>query len=53
MGKYNVLVVHRLAKLILLRSGNKLVGILNNAYGQNPLPYTRETTSNAIKRDIR
>ena len=53
MGKYNVLVVHRLAKLILLRSGNKLVGILNNAYGQNPLPYTRETTSNAIKREIR
>jgi len=53
MGKYNVLVVHRLAKLILLRSGKKLVGILNNGYGLNPAPDTRETSNYSIVRGVR
>jgi len=53
IGKYNVLVVHRLAKLILLRSGKKLVGVLNNAYGFNPAPDTRETSNESIIRGIK
>jgi len=52
MGKYNVLVIHRLGKLIMLRSGKKLVGVLNNAYGFNPSPFTKETSNNSIIRGI-
>jgi type IV secretion system protein VirB9 len=52
IGKYNVLVVHRLGKLIMLRSGKKLVGVLNNAYGFNPSPVTKETSNNSIIRGI-
>jgi len=52
IGKYSVLVVHRLAKLMMLRSGKKLVGILNNAYGFNPSPETRETSNHSILREV-
>jgi len=52
IGKYNVLVIHSLGRLIMLRSGQKLVGVLNNAYGFNPSPVTKETSNNSIIRGI-
>lgn len=51
-GNYDVLVVHKTAKRILLRSGNKLVGIQNDGYAKNPLPKTYETNSKSVKREI-
>lgn len=51
-GKYDVIVIHKTAKKILLRSGNKLVGIINEGYGQNPLDRTYSTTKDNIKREI-
>ncbi|MBF7060280.1 P-type conjugative transfer protein VirB9 [Campylobacter volucris] len=51
-GKYDVLVVQKIAKQILLRSGDKVVGIFNNGYGKNPLDKTRETSNENIQRVI-
>ena len=53
VGKYKVLVIHRMAKMILLRSGKKLVGIFNGAYNENPTPYTKETSNSGIIREVR
>lgn len=51
-GNYDVLVIHKTANKILLRSGNKLVGIINNGYAKHPLDKTYETTSKKVKREI-
>ncbi len=51
-GKFDVLVIHQTAKQILLRSGNKLVGIMNSGYAKNPLEQTRETTGKSVSREI-
>ncbi|MCR1812080.1 P-type conjugative transfer protein VirB9 [Sulfurospirillum sp. hDNRA2] len=51
-GKYDVLVVHKVTKQILLRSGSKLVGILNAGYGKNPIPETRQTSSDQVEREV-
>ena len=51
-GKFDVLVIHQTAKQILLRSGNKLVGIMNSGYAKNPLEQTRETTGKSVNREI-
>ena len=51
-GKFDVLVIHNTTPMILLRSGNKLVGILNKGYAKNPLDETRATTNNEIKREV-
>ena len=51
-GKFDVLVIHKTTPMILLRSGNKLVGILNKGYAKNPLDETRATTNNEIKREV-
>ncbi|OCR84599.1 P-type conjugative transfer protein VirB9, partial [Campylobacter fetus] len=47
-GNYDVLVIHKVAKEIILRSGDKVVGINNNGYGQNPLPKTKEVANDEI-----
>ncbi|CUU79041.1 P-type conjugative transfer protein VirB9 [Campylobacter fetus subsp. venerealis] len=47
-GNFDVLVIHKVAKEILLRSGDKVVGIKNNGYGQNPLPKTKEVANDEI-----
>lgn len=52
-GNYDVLVVHKTTPMIILRSGNKIVGILNDGYAKNPLSSTRETNSNKIKREVK
>lgn len=49
---YDVLVVHKTAKKILLRSGKKLVGILNNGYAKNPIDRTYTTKNKAVVREI-
>lgn len=51
-GKYDVIVIHKTAENILLRSGNKLVGIVNKGYGQNPLDRTYSTNKDNIQREI-
>lgn len=44
-NNYTVLVIHKIAKQILLRSGDKLVGIFNRGYGKNPLNRTVQTSN--------
>lgn len=51
-GKYDVLVIHKTARQILLRSGDKLVGIFNKGYAKNPLDETRQTSSKKVVREI-
>lgn len=51
-GNYDVLVIHKTAQKILLRSGNKLVGIFNGGYAKNPPIKTHETISKNVEREI-
>lgn len=51
-GNYDVLVIQKIAKQILLRSGDKVVGIFNRGYAKNPLRKTRETSNENIQREI-
>ena len=51
-GNYDVVVVHKLSKRILLRSGQKLVGVFNKGYGKNPLKQPQNTISNKVEREI-
>lgn len=53
-GKFSVLVIHSIHKQILLRSGDKLVGIFNKDYVLNPLPKALETSNEAeVKRELK
>ncbi|MCR6580359.1 P-type conjugative transfer protein VirB9 [Campylobacter insulaenigrae] len=52
-GNYDVLVIQKTAKQILLRSGDKVVGIFNRGYAKNPLRKTRETSNENIEREIK
>lgn len=51
-GKYDVLTIHKTAEKILLRSGNKLVGVFNQGYGKNPKDQTYDTNKANIVREI-
>lgn len=51
-GNYEVLVIQKITKQILLRSGDKVVGIFNRGYAKNPLDKTRETSNENIQREI-
>lgn len=44
-GNYDVLVIHKILPKILLRSGNKVVGIFNRGYAKNPLNKTPQTSN--------
>lgn len=44
-GNFDVLVIHKITKQILLRSGNKIVGIFNRGYAKNPLDKTPQTSN--------
>lgn len=50
-NNYTVLVIHKVPKQILLRSGDKLVGIKNLGAGKNIYPY-QETKSPEVERTI-
>ena len=51
-GNYDVLVIHKLAKRILLRSGEKLVGVFNKGYAKNLLKEPQNTINKNIEREI-
>lgn len=44
-GNYDVLVIHNILPKILLRSGNKVVGIFNRGYAKNPQNSTPQTSN--------
>ncbi|TKX28249.1 P-type conjugative transfer protein VirB9 [Campylobacter sp. MIT 12-5580] len=44
-GNYDVLVIHKVLPQILLRSGDKVVGIFNKGYAKNPLRSTPQTSN--------
>ncbi|CAG9470541.1 type IV secretion system protein VirB9, putative [Campylobacter upsaliensis] len=45
IGNYDVLVIHKTLPKILLRSGEKVVGIFNRGYAKNPLNSTPQTAN--------
>jgi type IV secretion system protein VirB9 len=51
-GNYNVLIIHKLCKMIYLRDGDKLVGILNAGHGKNHSQEREETSSRRVIREI-
>lgn len=51
-GRYQVLVVQKTAEKLVLRSGDKVVGVFNSSYGKNPAPYNT-TISDNVMRDVR
>lgn len=46
-NQFSVLVIHSTHKQILLRSGDKLVGVFNKGYAKNPLPKAPETSNDS------
>ena len=50
-GRYQVLVVQKTAEKLVLRSGDKVVGVFNGSYGKNPAPYNT-TISDNVMRDV-
>lgn len=46
-GNYDVLVIHKTLPKILLRSGDKVVGIFNKGYAKNPLSKTPQTSNDS------
>jgi type IV secretion system protein VirB9 len=46
-GEYQILVVHKVSPEMILRAGEKVVGIFNKGYGANPAP-----AGNTISKDI-
>jgi type IV secretion system protein VirB9 len=51
-GEYQILVIHKVAPKIILRAGEKVVGIINNAYGVNPAP-AGTTISQEVTREVK
>ncbi len=51
-GNYDVIVIHKTAKIFVLRSGEKIIGILNNSYGVNPLSKSNTTISENVQREV-
>lgn len=46
-GNYDVLVIHKTLPKILLRSGDKVVGVFNKGYAKNPLNKTPQTSNDS------
>ena len=44
-GDYDVVVIQKILPQIVLRSGDKVIGIINKGYAKNPLPKTRQTSN--------
>lgn len=51
-GKYDVLVIHKTTEMMVLRSGERIVGVMNNGYTKNPLNETRKTTNENVVREV-
>ncbi len=52
IGNYKVLVIHKLLKIVYLRDGNKLVGVLNAGYGKNHDYVYKKTSNKNVQREI-
>lgn len=53
-GNYDVLVIHKTMPRIILRSGNKVVGVLNKGYAKNPPQKTQQTSNdNEVERALK
>lgn len=53
-GDYDVVIIQKTMPHIILRSGDKVVGILNKGYGKNPPKKTQQTSNdNLIKRELK
>ncbi|MCF0231890.1 MAG: P-type conjugative transfer protein VirB9 [Enterococcus sp.] len=50
-GRYQVLVIQKTAEKLVLRSGDKVVGIFNGGYGKNLASYNT-TISDEVARDV-
>ncbi|MDR0579725.1 MAG: TrbG/VirB9 family P-type conjugative transfer protein [Campylobacteraceae bacterium] len=50
-GEHQILVIHKVAPKIILRAGEKVVGILNGSFGENPAPQ-RTTISSEVFREV-
>lgn len=53
VGRYYVKIVHKTGKLFFLRSGKKLIGVLNGGYGINPNLKYENTSNPSVKREVR
>ena len=51
-GNYDVLVIQKTAKQIILRSGKRVVGIWNKSFGVNPLEKQKTTNSPNLEREV-
>ncbi len=51
-GNYDVLVIQKTAKQFVLRSGDRIVGILNKSFGINPKEVQQTTISKDIQREL-
>ena len=51
-GNYDVLVIQKTAKQIVLRSGKRIIGILNKSFGVNPLEQQKTTNSPKLEREV-
>lgn len=51
-GEYQILVIHKVAPAIILRAGEKVVGIFNRGFGINPAP-SGTTISKDVQRVIK
>lgn len=51
-GNYDVIVVQKTASKIVLRSGNRIVGIWNKSFGVNPLEEQKTTNSPKLHREV-
>ena len=47
-GNYDVLVIQKIMPKIVLRSGSKVIGIVNKGYAKNPLDKTRQTSNDEM-----
>lgn len=47
-GNYDVLVIQKTMPKIVLRSGSKVIGIVNKGYAKNPLDKTRQTSNDEM-----
>jgi type IV secretion system protein VirB9 len=51
-GNYDVIVIQKTAKQIILRSGKRIVGIWNKSFGVNPLEEQKTTNSPNLKKEV-
>ncbi|RBQ27647.1 P-type conjugative transfer protein VirB9 [Arcobacter sp. CECT 9188] len=51
-GNYDVVVIQKTAKQLILRSGKRIIGIWNKSFGVNPLQEQKTTNSPNLEREV-